>query len=326
MWSKCRKTQEARLSLHMAAREWLSNTCPGAFSEAGKQQPVIDLLLLEEHDPTLGERTDRELGDALRAIGLTESATVHRSSEYLPGLLLEPVDERMCPALAGRPTWALWGQRTKVAVSAIRDISVYGLEQVNAISYMVNQIARNFFVSLAISELLRLSEERYAALRDSAKTQHGHFKGRHLARLRETFLTLSLDLTSTYRDIQHFNTSSNGEYDITFTMTEAPWITKEREAAGDTDRREIDLVKNMKEKQIESAEKLVSSDNDYRDIMSTVASLWASSDTFKIGRLALWVSLTSLLVALLVADYSGDLIVVHIWKWLVHISSHHHVK
>jgi hypothetical protein len=53
----------------------------------------------------------------------------------------------------------------------------------------------------------------------------------------------------------------------------------------------------------------VAADHEYRDILSTVASLGASVDAFRLGRLALWVAIASLgiaLMTLLVTEIGDD--------------------
>ena len=60
---------------------------------------------------------------------------------------------------------------------------------------------------------------------------------------------------------------------------------------------------------------LASEDKEYREILSAVASLGASIDAFKVGRVALWVSLISLavsMIALLLADVGSDTVLSHL--------------
>ncbi len=70
LWAAFRDTQTSRRRLHDLAREWMAAACPGAFVRGGVRQPLMDLLLLEQYDPSLGERARHPLHDALRALGV----------------------------------------------------------------------------------------------------------------------------------------------------------------------------------------------------------------------------------------------------------------
>ncbi|BBZ38777.1 hypothetical protein MCNS_18400 [Mycobacterium conspicuum] len=64
-------------------------------------------------------------------------------------------------------------------------------------------------------------------------------------------------------------------------------------------------------------------DANIRDILSTVASLRAARDPFKISRIALYVALASLVLAgctLLLTDIGSESVAAHIGTWLHHLS------
>jgi hypothetical protein len=60
----------------------------------------------------------------------------------------------------------------------------------------------------------------------------------------------------------------------------------------------IDLNKREREHQLHLAKELVSFDAEYRQVLSTVASLGASLDSRRVQRVATWVSVASLGTAL----------------------------
>jgi hypothetical protein len=276
----------------------------------------MDLLLLEQYDPSLGEQTRHPLRDALRALGVDGSSAYLTTADQLPGLVLEHVDTRLCPALEGEYTWTLWGRAERI-MTAVGDVKVYGGELYGAISHVVDEGIRSFFARLAASDFLRLKHQQNALLRDTARVQHGKFGRRDLRKLREEFLTSSLDVNTFSEDIRLFvdeyRPYSN---DPVFMRRLAPWaaIPKENKSGildalrgwftgqrgGSADAGEFDRnVNNEIDRQlIESSEALVAFDSDYRDILSTVAALGTSIDAFKVQRYVLWVAVVSAVVAL----------------------------
>ncbi|GAA3423221.1 hypothetical protein GCM10018953_04040 [Streptosporangium nondiastaticum] len=319
-WSGLRRTQEARRSLHQKARSWLYQEAPGVFATNAEQQPLVDLLLLDEFDPSPGRQIERNFSSAIRALGLTRFEVEHISCANAPGLLLEKVDTVLCPTFKDDNTWTLWGKRESIA-NGIGDTSIYSQNKDSAITYILGQSLRDFFALLAISNLLQLFEGKYAELRDESRTRHKHFKGRHLKRLRSDFLTLSLDVSSLVRDIDAFNARTwRYANDIRFNLSNPPWVIEKLERAGKKSAESIDLIDMLQARHIKQARELAVVDKDYREVLSTVASLGASIDTIKVSRVAIWVSLASLLVALvtlLVADIKTSAPLFSLMKWIV---------
>src|SRR5664279_5518222 len=307
MWATFRITQESRRALHDAARGWMADRCPGFFATNDEPQLLMDMLLLNKHDPIPG-RTDRDFSEALRALGLTGHDVLHRTSPEVPQMLLCPVERSLCRALGPKRTWALWGNQDIVA-AATPHLDMYGSDNARAITHAADKRMRNVLVMLAVSDFLTIMEAKYAELRDSARTRHVTFKARGLQRLRASFLTLSLDLASVARDVDAFwRRGWRDEGDAQFKLDYAPWIVADDEKTGRKRFTPIDINDDLRKRQRKWFKKLIAADRDYRDILSTVASLGASVDAFKIGRLALWVAFSSLgvaLVTLLIADI-GD--------------------
>ncbi|PFG44961.1 hypothetical protein ATJ97_0239 [Georgenia soli] len=296
MFTAYRKTQNARRELHEEARAWMSDRCPGYFSANGKTQPLMDMLLLEKYDPILATRDDRKYWDALRALGITDNS-LYRTSKDLPNLVLSEVEGRMCPPFEGDHTWTLWGNTTSVAQS-MQNLHFYGKEHRRAISNAADDSLSNFLVTLGIANFLSVIEERYAVLRDDARSRHGRFKAAYIKQLRASFLTMSLDLTSISRDLGDFwrrKTRYLGE--PRFVLDYAPWIVMEDEAQNRPRFTPIDFNKHVRKVCKRRVTSLLQADKDYREILSTVASLGSSIDTYKISRLATWISLASLAVA-----------------------------
>jgi hypothetical protein len=297
LWATYALTQETRLGVHEAAREWMASACPGSFSSSDQRQPVVDLLLLDRHDPTT-DPTFGDIDDPLRALGLTDHAVYHTASSQLPGLLLAQVEPSLCKTFEGRSrTWALWGSRAKAA-AAVRQ-GGYGNDVDRAIGHVADDTIRNDVLVLACLELQAMFEQRYSIARDQARTQHGRFRLRHLKLLREGLLTSSIDLTSLSRDFAKFDARglAGGSFGQ-FQTALAPRIRQMDEQDGRPVRPPIDLAAGLLDRLKQNSERLLAIDRDYRDILTTVASLGTSIDTVKIGRYVLVVALVSLAVSI----------------------------
>ena len=319
MWTAFRITQQARRKAHDSARSWMAGRCGGFFASNHEPQLLVDALLFDRYDPIRDERTDRRFDDALRALGLTGQDVLHRTSEQIPAMLLSPVEESLCSDLDAKRTWALWGNRTRVAAE-FSDLDRYGSSGDRALVHDANERIRQFLLTLSISDFLSVMDKRYAELRDSARVRHGEFKAKGLQRLRSSFLSLSLDLTSVARDVDIFRKrKSLDDVEAQFTLDYAPWIKADDESNGRQPTTPIDLNRQLCKSQRRKFKKLISADRDYCEILSTVASLGSSADSYKISRVALIAAIASLVVALatlLVTDVGGQTVLRDVGSWI----------
>lgn len=298
-----RDTQAVRDDLHVSARSWLNETCPGFFAAKGQQQPLLDLMLLDQHNPLL-TGPSYEVADALRAIGLPSQDPFRRSSSDLPGLLLTPSISPFEKADVNR-TWTLWGKRQAVW-DGLPSGGVHLSDQ--AIAAHVHGHIRNTLVRLTLAEFLNGLEREYAGLRDQAHTQRRRVRRRDLERLRSSFLISSLDISSVVRDIKTFyarpkkRTMAAG-FRLAYAV--APEPTHATDSQQSTGKLELNMDERLRREQRAQCDRLASADKEYREILSTVASLGSSIDAFKVGRLAIVIAVASLgvaLVTLLVTD------------------------
>ncbi|MGH9445669.1 MAG: hypothetical protein ACRD3O_08085 [Terriglobia bacterium] len=314
-----RRTQRARRSLHETARRWIADNCPGVFVRSDEPQPSMDVILLDKYDPTTMDPS-LELLDALRALGLTEHNSYRRASPDLPGFLLEPpADEMLTPGMGGDPIWALWGRQETVATNFDSVLAMHGGDA-RGIAEIVNNQMRRLMVLIAISQLLTIMNKKLSAMRDNARSRHGRFSAKDLNQLRETFLTFSMDLTSVRRDLDAFNFQARmGEGQAEFEGNYAPRVLNFYEKRGSIPE-PININNKLQERQIQGFDLLVAADGDYREILSTVASLGASVSASRLGRAALVIAIATLVVAvatLLTAklDSSAPLAVLGKWLW-----------
>ncbi|WP_395405557.1 hypothetical protein ACHMXB_21315 (plasmid) [Arthrobacter sp. UC242_113] len=319
-WTAFRQTQAARDKLHAAARDWMSLHCPGAFVKSKEHQPAMDLVLLDQFDPSSGERSDRQTDDWMRALGLTESRVTWRTSGELPGLLLEQSRHGLTPGIEER-TWALWGNRNASIAQGV-DLRGYGTDPIFALANYVDGRMGDFVVRLGLSDLLELLRAESAMMRDSARSHHGKFGRRDLKRLRQRFLTASLDFSSIERDLKQYNNRRWRDREAWFVLDYTPWLRKQDAEAGRKPFKPIQVNKELRKQQNKAARDLVSFDRSYREILATVASLGASIDAYKVQRYAIWIAIGSAILALVTLWISllspGEAAkVIHEWRtWI----------
>lgn len=314
LWASYHQVQTTRRDLHDTARTWLSRRLPGYFARNGAPSPLLELLLFDKYDPTVlpanyRSHTGRiKTSNALRALGISESHFEQFESPDLPKLVLSEAEPHLHRVIGDVPSWTLWGSRPAI-VKALGEggLGGYGGDVNRAIAGRLVDNMSNFFVMLAISEYLTITENRLAKIRDRASTNHGKFRSRALGQLRKSILTLSLNLTSTHRDVISFwSRPWRWEGDADFNAVLTP-VEKSRRRKEKRELRPHGSVnKRLRERQEKWFDALIQIDRDHRDILSTVASLGASADSFKLGRVALWVALASLVVAV------GTLLIVEI--------------
>lgn len=302
LWAGYSRTQEARRHAHDQARGWLRQTCRGFFAASETPHVVVDLLLLDNHDPTGSEANDatrHAFSDPLRALGLTEHVVTHITSDELPGLLLEQTDPTLCRVFNGAVTWTVWGS-ISVAAPQQEHLSAYGSDQSRALGRMVYDSARRVFVTLAVAEFQQVLQRKYADIRDTARSRHGRFRVRDLRKFRSDLLSLSLDVNALSRDREVVSESPwRADGDARFLVGYAPRIIADDVAAHRAPRPPTELNETLAKRQQQTFEQLVAVDHDYRGILSTVASLGTSMGSTRTGRIALLVAIASLLVAIL---------------------------
>jgi hypothetical protein len=311
------QTQQVRREHHDFARAWMAQHCPGVFARSREPQPVMDLLILEKHDPTSTQRPAPVDDDALRALGLTETYSVKVAPE-VPKFVLDQTSVTVCPALRPGRSWALWGNRA-AAAAARPHLSMYNTESdtPEALGHAADREMRDFLLALAVTEFTRIMEAQYTAVRDTARRQHDSFSSRYIQDLRRLLLTLSLNLASTKVDVPTW-WERYGVRIPHFGFRYLDPSTDDGEQSG-TPEPDFDLTQYLQSQQIADLTRLSDSDRVIRDILATVATLGAARDTHKVSLGALFVAGLSLLVTaiiLLITSPGTDSLAYHLWHWL----------
>lgn len=314
-----RRTQNARREIHQAAREWVIATCPGFFADYHEEAPLLDLMLLQNYDPTTATSSRDEMSDPMRALGLTEYESQHQTSAELPGLLLEQVWQELAPGLGSRRTWTLFGrQDTIIAKFGTRLTGTN--HDVRGLSYLVGETVSDFLVVLAGSCFVDTARSRAAVSRDRARVAHERFRIRSLKALRAEVLQMSLDLSTVQRDFVAFYSRRRWEHGhLSFLSGCSPTIHAFDKEQGLVTGEPIKLSERMIENQLEQLRNLVDVDQSYREIISTAASIGAAISASRLGRVAAVVAVASFAVALctlLVASLDPHAPLVELWHWL----------
>lgn len=307
-WAGYAMTQESRNRLHEAARTWLRERVPGFFASTDEPQRLLDLMLMDQFDPSKGEEGDREVAASFRALGLTEHGPFVRRSANLPNLVLVPNRPSMSRGLPSHRTMALWGQRAAV-LDAADHVEMYGGRTDRAIAARYNDEIQNFLITIAVSDFIEIVEKRFASLRDTARRTHGEFRTDALETLRRHLLTLSLDLASVRGDLETWRQRAQREGEAEFTIEYTPRVKKQLQSARVKNLKPESLNANLRKTQEADFERLLAADAQYRDILSTVASLGASMNASILAKRALVIALASLVatvVTVLVATFDDD--------------------
>lgn len=326
-WATIHQVQLARRSMHYAARDWLTARLPGFFARMERPQPLLELMLFDKLDPTLlpqpAQNRDQRVSerDALRALGIERPVFRMLTSPDIPKLVLHCQQRIGKDPLGDDPTWTLWGSRPAI----LEEVGPENFEYIGGndnqnIAYRLVNSMRNLFLMISVSCYLEATEERFAEIRDRASARHGKFRAKAIHELRQSFLTLSLDLASMQRDVAAFwERSWHWEGDPQFSYVPTPDELARARQEKESPEVPISFNDRLKERHEDWFERLRQADSDYRDILSTVSSLGSSADAFRTGRLALWVAVVSLVVAVatvLMSQVGGKSLFEWLWQMI----------
>lgn len=309
-----RSTAQVRQGLHDSARRWMKTHVPGFFARHGKPHVLLEMVLFDKVDPSLTVRDYSErharpqlpnswvkMGNAMAALGIRYPAVFDIRSKALPKFLLASRREfYTVDFLRDEPTWTLWGNRAASFAALTSSQQRRGSGTVEGALAHATQRSFDYLVMLAVHEMLTVFEGRYADIRDSAGARHGRFTQQSLKSLRADLLELSLDLGSVEQDVAGYwkKLEVHGD-EWHFTQKRSTW----QKAADKILHRRTPVPNQtedngLRDLQRDQFTRLTGADREYRDILSTVASLGASADASRLGRWALAVALASLFVAL----------------------------
>jgi hypothetical protein len=288
-------TQQSREQLHDQARNWISEFCPGYFSNHDEQHVTLDILLTDKFDPTNRSKKfpERNVQNAFRAVGINAYETRRITSAQLPGLLLQQADWLAEPNINTRRTWGLIGKKAKIA--RLTSNFKYYSDADSGVSQMTEDDIGYTLILLAAKELLSSIEMQFSTLRDQAQDNHSKFKVRGLNKLRSIIMDSSFTLVSIKQDIENYLAKESWHERANFVVTVAPpYKSRLSDVYPESENFHQLLIKDMKRKY----SNLSNLDKDIRDILSTVADLGSSANNIILGRWAFVVATLSLLAAI----------------------------
>ncbi|MCW2163666.1 hypothetical protein B0I12_000792 [Microbacterium hydrothermale] len=286
--------QRARAHVHRRLRRWMRRTLPGAFARYRKPHPLFDVMFFNRASPELlGADGPGYKNDALRAMGLRADPVTRVTSNSLPGMLLDQRDfGEWAPEISDN-TWAFWGNRS--AIDGLTRMT--GNHGANAAGFFLGDRSTDFMARRGLTSLLHAMREDASATHDNARKLHGGTRSRDLRRLRNRILTTSVDLATLGEDVKEYNGRRWRDREPQFYYDYSPAFKARDLALGHKPIEPIDVNRGERKTQRRLARELVSFDAKYRDVLNTVASLGTSLDSRRVQRLAVYVSVASLGVA-----------------------------
>ncbi|MBV1778694.1 hypothetical protein KRR55_06150 [Paeniglutamicibacter sp. ABSL32-1] len=295
--SAIRATQAERIRLHGVARKWLGRRCGGFFSGTQAGQPIIDFSVFASYDPASDPITP-DYRDPIEALAMGGDHLYDYVSPHIPGAVLVPASYTGSIEKRLENCWGVIGAYDRL--SNENEHSGYGEKPyaVTTLAAMLDDAIRSFLVRHAILQYTRQVATGYSVARDMARVNHRKFGTRQIEALRRQLLTTSLDLPVMARDSAE--------------VWNKPWVSSDSiqvDAVGRKgDPRPLegfDLIARFGENREEQFRQLIEQDSDYRDVLSTVASLGASAEDTRLGRRALLVAGVSLVVSLVTLLVTG---------------------
>jgi len=290
-----------RERLIATASDWLRSHLRGSFAASRERRhPALSLLLTRVALPV---PTDEIPASYLRALEITSAIERWRCREF-PGLTLhQQRDSLWLPNNGDRCTLA--GQFDEILPDALF-VSYRGERTVPRIIQTLEEYAiYNVITTLAIDTLLRSYEVANARTRDVARKTHRRRLVAGSRYLRNSLLTSSIDVNSFAVDVGDENNHLSLSLRHNILKFDAFGVHRElrEESALPTS-----LWDDMFSKQVKKAKVLQEADSQLRSILSTVASLNSTIASALLQRIAIAITLTSLIVAVLAVLISNKVI------------------
>lgn len=293
LFSAYKNIQTRRNDLHELAREWMAKNCQGYFAMHKEKQVSLDVLITEKFNPTSTSKKppDSSLHDVLRGLGIDAFDTYRITSPQMPNVILSQADSLAEPHIYTSRTWGVMGN-VHLLKKSTNNFQYYGGDPLWGMTAILDDRIGHILPLLAISELLASLEAQNSKLRDSAKLQYGKFTVKGINNLNRIVLDASLTLASIKRDIESLQKYKWWFNETKFIVKVSPHLKDK------ISRKPFDLVEDLLKRQSASIQRLDQIDKDYRDILTTVSSLGSTANNIKLGRWALFVSIVSLIVAM----------------------------
>jgi hypothetical protein len=291
------------------ARDWMSKRLPGYFSEQPDRHPVAELLLFKDFNHQV-DHLGREHSFCLRALGLAEPF-VRLTSPEMPGLTIIPTESYKPDAEALRNSWGIAGQLSNVIGHDEYSHQGWSPTSAREVAQAVDRAVTEFLLRMGALEYVSDVHVTQSRARDLGVSRHMRFKWGELKRLRGEILRDGLDLRHMDRATQKlWKDPAQSWVPLHISKKRNERHSRVPESPSDA----LELFGNERDQAFAG---LIEESEAYREVMATSASIGASIEASRLGRLAFWVAAASLVVAgatLLLASTTSD---DNLWSGLI---------
>lgn len=310
-----REIKAKKNSAYSSIRRWMRNNLPGFFSTNNQKQPLFDLNLFEIVD----SQSKYEYMDAYYAIGLDRDS-IQITTPELPNVYLTETESSIYQSEDITPLWTLWGNRKNIFESLKHNQEQpIGLDSKQSLCNYIDRIAKYNLLLLAMTSFLNSLEKIHSESRDQAIRDHNKFNVESLKKLRNNFFTISLNLSSLQQDLISYWDFINNyhkilHFDLKFVKADSFKDTNSKQE------QVLDFNKMLEKRHKKTIKRLIDTDKNYRNIINSITSISVSEDNSKIGRMAIYVSISSLIVAgitLLFSDIGSKSIIQRLISYIL---------
>ena len=285
-------TRSKRARIHLQARIWFNERCPGFFADCGRRNPIIDCFLLDQLDVT-ETGIPPEMRDVYDALGVN-APMFYKSEAFSPGLLIPFDGDEREGSLNSRLAFVANASRVREARED--SLRIYGDDSAQSVVHCYSEAIEGYLVLSCISKYLDCMFERYSEKRDAAQKAFSKYRPFQVEKLRKSLVSDSLDLRCAKRDYSAVWDGGTFRAWMGLQNLECKWMNRVNEEGGDISG---DAFADMQSFQRKSFERLLQEDNDYQLLLSTASSLGNGNAVLGVSFVALIVALVSMVATVL---------------------------
>ena len=296
-FTKYNRIQEFIEDTHKSAKEWMTHTLKGHFASSGEDLPIFEFYLTERNK----KNTEREsvmhsvLGVDEYGFGKYQHID-HPSLYYYHNSLGEDKD-------------LFIGDKSSFYESLVDKygeewFEIQAKDKPTAIFKTINRELSSNILLLAMTRLLKSWTRLYSQERDRISEAEEKFKIKNLKLIRNNLTSLSFNISNLNNEFDYYRRSREKRLFSKFLSVHSH----------NEDFRGKSLHKETLDNQKRMITELVKMDKNYRNIISSIASIGETIENYKISRLALLVALVSLIVSLIAIPYE-------LWIFLINLIS-----
>ncbi len=285
-------TRSERARIHLQARIWLNERCPGFFANRGRCNPIVDCFLFDQLD-VAETGIPSEMRDACDALGVS-GPMYYESDAYFPGWLV-PFDGNV----KGDPLdncLAFVGNVTRIREVREERLRMYGDDSSQSIAHCYSEAIEGYLILSSISKYLTCMLERYSEKRDVAQKAFSKHRPLQVDKLRKSLVSDSLDLRCAKRDYGVVWENRILQAWMGLPNLASRWMNW---ADGEGRVYSENAFDDMQSFQQKAFEKLLQEDDDYQSLLSTASSLGNGNAVLRVSLVALLVALVSMVTTIL---------------------------